>query len=88
MVDCGMKLNQLRCMCKRGAEVTVVPWDFDFVAAYDSWDGLFISNGPGDPTMVRVFVCVCVDVCRKLDIVKKSTLLVDRTRISPMQHSC
>jgi len=51
MVDCGMKLNQLRCMCKRGAEVTVVPWDFDFVAAYDSWDGLFISNGPGDPTM-------------------------------------
>jgi len=55
MVDCGMKLNQLRCMCKRGAEVTVVPWDFDFVAAYDSWDGLFISNGPGDPTMV----CIC-----------------------------
>ena len=51
MVDCGMKLNQLRCMCQRGAEVTVVPWDFDFAGAYDKWDGLFISNGPGDPTM-------------------------------------
>ena len=53
MVDCGMKLNQLRCMCARGAEVTLVPWDFDFVGAYDKWDGLFISNGPGDPTMAN-----------------------------------
>ena len=51
MVDCGMKLNQLRCMCARGAQVTLVPWDYDFVGAYDKWDGLFISNGPGDPTM-------------------------------------
>jgi carbamoylphosphate synthase small subunit len=53
MCGSGMKLNQLRCMCARGAEVTVVPWDFDFVANYASWDGLFISNGPGDPTMAN-----------------------------------
>ncbi|EKX35079.1 hypothetical protein GUITHDRAFT_160213 [Guillardia theta CCMP2712] len=55
MVDCGMKLNQLRCLCARGAEVTVVPWDYDFVSNA-SWDGLFISNGPGDPEMASVTV--------------------------------
>ena len=26
-VDCGIKYNQLRCLCSRGASVTVVPWD-------------------------------------------------------------
>lgn len=26
-VDCGMKYNQIRCLCKRGASVTIVPWD-------------------------------------------------------------
>ena len=26
-VDCGMKNNQIRCLCERGASVTVVPWD-------------------------------------------------------------
>lgn len=26
-LDCGLKNNQIRCLCKRGATVTVVPWD-------------------------------------------------------------
>lgn len=26
-VDCGIKYNQVRCLCERGATVTVVPWD-------------------------------------------------------------
>ena len=26
-VDCGIKYNQIRCLCERGAQVTVVPWD-------------------------------------------------------------
>ena len=26
-VDCGIKFNQIRCLCKRGASVTVVPWN-------------------------------------------------------------
>lgn len=50
VVDCGMKTNQLRCLLARGMKVKVVPWDFDFSSDL-SWDGLFISNGPGDPTM-------------------------------------
>lgn len=27
-VDCGIKYNQIRCLCERGARVTVVPWDY------------------------------------------------------------
>jgi carbamoyl-phosphate synthase/aspartate carbamoyltransferase len=39
---------------KRGVEVLVVPWDYDFPAlAGKDFDGLFISNGPGDPAMME-----------------------------------
>mmetsp|Transcript_30549 Transcript_30549/g.73651 ORF Transcript_30549/g.73651 Transcript_30549/m.73651 type:complete len:2104 (+) Transcript_30549:136-6447(+) len=55
MVDCGMKYNQLRCMIARGAAVKVVPWDHDFSKDSD-WDGLFLSNGPGDPEMASTTV--------------------------------
>ncbi|KAI8342161.1 hypothetical protein BC941DRAFT_415556 [Chlamydoabsidia padenii] len=52
-VDVGMKYNQIRCFVQRGVELKVVPWDYDFTAEpQDSFDGLFLSNGPGDPTMV------------------------------------
>ena len=48
MVDCGVKQNIIRCLVKRGAEVTVVPWDYDVAAEpLYSYDGVFISNGPG-----------------------------------------
>ncbi|EEH18558.2 protein pyrABCN [Paracoccidioides brasiliensis Pb03] len=52
-VDVGMKYNQLRCLLARGVEVLVVPWDYDFPSlAGKEYDGLFLSNGPGDPAMV------------------------------------
>ncbi|ORZ40002.1 protein URA1 [Catenaria anguillulae PL171] len=54
-VDVGMKFNQIRCFAYRGVELKVVPWDYDFVADQD-YDGLFISNGPGDPTMVQTTI--------------------------------
>ena len=47
LVDCGVKANILRCLIKRGVEVIRVPWDCDFNGL--EFDGLFISNGPGDP---------------------------------------
>ncbi|NXS68996.1 PYR1 protein, partial [Pandion haliaetus] len=50
-VDCGLKYNQVRCLCERGAAVTVVPWDYPLDAA--DFDGLFISNGPGDPQLCQ-----------------------------------
>ena len=50
-VDCGMKHNIVRCLNARGCDVTVVPWNITAgeVEALKP-DGLFISNGPGDPT--------------------------------------
>nr|KMM66584.1 protein pyrABCN [Coccidioides posadasii RMSCC 3488] len=51
-VDVGMKYNQLRCLLARGVEVLVVPWNYDFHALANDYDGLFVSNGPGDPAMV------------------------------------
>ena len=47
LVDCGVKSNIIRCLLKRGVEVIRVPWDYDFNGLV--FDGLFISNGPGDP---------------------------------------
>ncbi|KZT20717.1 carbamoyl-phosphate synth [Neolentinus lepideus HHB14362 ss-1] len=49
-LDVGMKHNQIRCFTRRGVELKVVPWDHDFLE--DAYDGLFVSNGPGDPTSV------------------------------------
>ncbi|KAG0008337.1 hypothetical protein BGZ80_003571, partial [Entomortierella chlamydospora] len=54
-VDVGMKYNQIRCFVARGVEVKVVPWNYDFNADTD-YDGLFISNGPGDPIMNTVTI--------------------------------
>eukprot|EP00105_Crassostrea_gigas_P002518 XP_011415078.1 PREDICTED: CAD protein isoform X1 [Crassostrea gigas] len=53
-VDCGIKYNQIRCLCQRGAKVKVVPWDYKISS--DEYDGLFISNGPGDPQMCKATI--------------------------------
>ncbi|RJR29148.1 MAG: carbamoyl-phosphate synthase (glutamine-hydrolyzing) small subunit [Candidatus Latescibacterota bacterium] len=50
-VDCGMKNNIVRCFLRRGVTVVRVPWDFDFNDCEYDYDGLFLSNGPGDPKM-------------------------------------
>jgi carbamoyl-phosphate synthase small subunit len=47
LVDCGVKHNIIRCFVNRGVEVIRVPWNYDFSTI--EYDGLFISNGPGDP---------------------------------------
>ena len=51
--DCGMKQGILDGMTSRGCEVTVVPWDTpaEKVLEMDP-DGVFFSNGPGDPEQV------------------------------------
>ena len=49
-VDCGMKYNMIRLLVDRGCELTIVPWDHPFAADLHKYDGLFLSNGPGDPT--------------------------------------
>ncbi|PYI32629.1 aspartate carbamoyltransferase [Aspergillus indologenus CBS 114.80] len=56
-LDVGLKFNQLRCLLARGVEVLVVPWDYDFpTLAGKDYDGLFVSNGPGDPATLTTTV--------------------------------
>ncbi len=52
-IDCGMKLNIVRELNAHGCKVTVVPFDIssDTIRSLAP-DGIFISNGPGDPTDV------------------------------------
>ena len=51
--DCGMKYNIIRYLVEtHNVELTVVPYDYDLTKRpIDDWDGLFLSNGPGDPAM-------------------------------------
>ena len=49
MIDCGVKYNIIRNLLKRDTTVIRVPWDYDY--HNEEYDGLFISNGPGDPKM-------------------------------------
>lgn len=66
-IDCGMKKNILREFAKRGCAITVVPWDTDAKTIMElKPDGVFISNGPGDPQdaqktieTVRELIGVC-----------------------------
>ena len=49
-VDCGIKHNIIRSLNRRGCDVTIVPWDItaEEVEAMHP-DGVFLSNGPGNP---------------------------------------
>ncbi len=49
-IDCGMKENIVRSLLKRGCDVTVLPWNAteeEILSLHP--DGVFLSNGPGDP---------------------------------------
>ena len=47
LIDCGVKYNIIRYLLERDTTVIRVPWDYDI--SKEEYDGLFISNGPGDP---------------------------------------
>jgi len=50
VIDCGVKENILRSLVSRGASVTAFPFDYPIHKVAHHFDGVFISNGPGDPT--------------------------------------
>ncbi len=51
LLDCGVKNNIIRNLLKRDTTVIRVPSDYDFTAM--EYDGLFLSNGPGDPKLAE-----------------------------------
>lgn len=62
LVDCGVKNNILRCLLDTGVTVIRVPWDHDFLK--EEYDGIVVSNGPGDPEY-------CTTVIRNLKMALK-----------------
>ena len=55
-IDYGAKDNIFRCLVKAGARVTVVPAQtpLDAILALEP-DGVFLSNGPGDPAATGAY---------------------------------
>jgi carbamoyl-phosphate synthase small subunit len=47
LVDCGAKGSIAEHLQRRGLRVIRVPWDYDLLA--EDFDGIVVSNGPGDP---------------------------------------
>jgi len=68
-IDCGIKKNILRSMTRKGMDVTVVPWNTDSatILSYKP-DGVFISNGPGDPTDVGPTINTIKELIGKVPI--------------------
>ena len=54
LIDCGGKFNIIRSLVCRGLQVKRVPWDYDFL--HEDFDGVMISNGPGDPQMCEATI--------------------------------
>ena len=68
-IDCGGKKNMIRCLTKRGVNVLVVPWDFDLFndnslghPEVNRFDGVVVSNGPGDPKMANKTIKIIKNV--------------------------
>jgi carbamoyl-phosphate synthase small subunit len=54
LLDCGVKYNIIRYLLERDTTVIRVPWDHDI--CQEEYDGLFISNGPGDPKQCNITI--------------------------------
>ncbi len=54
LIDCGVKYNIIRYLLQRNTTVIRVPWDHDI--SQEDYDGLFISNGPGDPKQCQATI--------------------------------
>ena len=68
-VDCGIKLNIVRKLNEKGCNVTVVPFDTPAEEIMKLRpDGLFLSNGPGDPENVQPVINLVKELCGKLPI--------------------
>src|SRR3989338_1179564 len=66
-IDCGCKSNQLRILLKQNATVIQVPWNYNLLSDQKGvkFDGVFISNGPGDPKMIRETIQTVSEVLKR-----------------------
>ena len=71
-LDCGAKANILRNLTDRGCEVELVPHTIsaaEIIERFESGraDGLFISNGPGDPAAVEATIATLRQILARRD---------------------
>lgn len=62
LIDCGVKYNIIRYLLERDTTVIRVPWDHDL--SKEDYDGLFISNGPGDPKQCKATIASLAEAYR------------------------
>lgn len=55
-VDCGMKENMIRELLHYPLEIVRVPFDYDY--SNEAFDGVFLSNGPGDPRQCHQTIAI------------------------------
>lgn len=68
-IDCGIKLNIIRKLNEKGCNVTVVPYSITAEEIMNMKpDGLFLSNGPGNPEDVQEVISVVRELKGKLPI--------------------
>jgi len=65
LVDTGVKNNIIRSLLKFDTTIIRVPFDYDFSNAEFRYDGLFLSNGPGDPQMLKETISNLSNVMKK-----------------------
>jgi carbamoyl-phosphate synthase small subunit len=55
LIDCGAKRNIAHALAARNVRVVTVPWDYDLFSPENTlrFDGLMVSNGPGNPKMAQ-----------------------------------
>lgn len=56
LVDCGTKENIVRSLTKLPMQVKRVPYDYDYTK--EVYDGVLLSNGPGDPTNYQPTIAI------------------------------
>lgn len=52
LFDCGVKNNIIRSLLARNLTVIRVPWNYDIFKNKLKYDGIVLSNGPGDPALL------------------------------------
>ena len=68
-VDCGIKLNIIRSLNKKGCNVTIVPYNTTAKEIEElKPDGVFLSNGPGNPEDVKEVIKLVKEIRGKYPI--------------------
>ena len=67
LVDFGVKNNIIRSLLDRSLSVLVVPWNYDYTS--EQYDGVMLSNGPGDPRLLEPAINILKKQMKKDDTV-------------------